>query len=138
MIPRALSIALIFALIFALLGTAGCQEDSGATTLPSDCTPEYEATFQNVFDRTLTQKCSLAGGSCHAAGGARAGLVFEDIDASYSLLMNGYVKAGDAAGSKLFMAVQGDGAAAMPPGGSLLSEGQRCAIQQWIQAGAAR
>src|SRR5262245_49672111 len=51
------------------------------------CAPLYAPTYDQIFTRTLHPTCAQAGGSCHAAAGAQGGLVFEDENAAYALLL---------------------------------------------------
>ena len=108
-----------------------CVED-----LDLDCTPLYEPTFDAVYAETLEPTCGQGSFSCHSSGGARGGLVFEDPDESYDLLLDGRVVPGDAACSLLVIRLEHD-RFEMPPG-EPLSEEERCAIRQWVAAGAHR
>lgn len=130
-----------------VVGAAGCGSDaepvaSCVASLDTACTPQYEPTFDNVFDRTLSKSCALAGGACHSAEGSPSGLVLDTADTAYEHLLgqNGAparVIAGDAACSTLMVRLEADASQAMPPG-SPLDATARCAIQRWIDEGAAR
>ncbi len=105
------------------------------------CAPLYDPTFDQVFNRTLHPTCAQPGSNCHASEGAKGGLVFEDASASFALLMGdtdgrARVIAGDAACS-LIVERLASADLGMPPGGPL-SDAERCAIVQWIEAGAKR
>ncbi len=127
--------------IFALL--SGCSDEPVCAEVSAECAPLYEPTFENVFDITLSQRCAVAGGVCHAAEGAQAGIVFVDIDDSYDLLTGGAggrVLVDPAAlgcGTLLSRVAADDPARTMPPNAPL-SEAERCSIIQWVAAGAVR
>lgn len=121
---------------------AGCPADDEVVCAEIDvttCTPTYTPTFDNVFSRTLQPTCGVAGGSCHGPDGAKGGLVLAEADAAHAALLDGRVEPGDAACSLIVRRLEStDRGFRMPPGSSALSAGERCAIEQWIEAGAAR
>lgn len=107
-----------------------------------DCTPQYDPTFTNIHTNTLEPTCAPAGTACHATAGARGGLIMEGEDQAYMFLVeadNARVIPGDPACSEIMRRVTfqipGIG---MPPGGPMLSDGEICAITQWIANGAQR
>jgi hypothetical protein len=111
-----------------------CVED-----LPASCTPLYDPTFDNVFNNTLRPTCAAPGASCHSAAGERGGLVFEDPDRSYELLVGEErALAGDAACSEMVVRIESDDPDVVMPPGAPLAAAERCAIAQWIAAGAPR
>jgi hypothetical protein len=130
-------------LAFALL--ASCSSESPADAgepscvepLPVGCAPLYPPTFDNVFDTTLSKTCASGGGSCHGASGNNGGLTFANADEAYSLLAS-RISAGDPGCSKLVVRLESAGQPWGMPPGAPLSEGERCAIEQWIVAGAKR
>jgi Planctomycete cytochrome C len=107
------------------------------------CAPLYSPTYDEFFNRTLHPTCAQPGGSCHAAAGAQGGLIFEDADAAYALLLGekdgrARVTAGDPSCSLLVERIaSADKAVVMPPGGAL-SDAERCVVIQWIKEGARR
>lgn len=130
------------AIVLAALGPLACQPDDeeGCATVQLDCAPQYEPTFDNVFEHTLRPTCGVGAGSCHATEGAKAGLVFEDPDEAFALLTGGSAPAvvgGDAACSTLAVRLIAPAEDAMPPGAPL-DEPEQCAILQWIDQGAQR
>lgn len=137
-----------FVAAWAALALAGCPGDSpsggadaGALTCEEfveTCAPLYQPTFDNVFQRTLVSTCGVAGVSCHAAEGNQGGLAFADADQAHALLLAGRVVAGDACASLLVDRIEATDSSRMPPGATPLPEGERCAIEQWIAAGAER
>lgn len=127
---------LVLVLVCAAGSGAGCGEECVEVDL--ECTPLYEPTFENVFDETLVDSCGIVG-PCHNASAARAGLVFEDIDESYQLLMeNERVIPFDAGCSLLVKRIESTKSSfVMPPGGGL-ADAEKCAIELWIANGAQR
>ena len=137
----------VLALTAALFaGCSGGEETEPSTCvegLDLECQPLYAPTFDEIFSRTLQPTCAQGGSACHAPGGGQGGLSFESVDQAYTLLTEGdggeaWVKAGDAACSPLLARLESDDASkVMPPGGKL-PEAERCAVVQWIAAGAKR
>ena len=129
--------ALSFALVLAACG--GEPSTPNCLTLSADCTPQYDPNFDAVFTNTLARSCGVGGGSCHAAAGARGGLVLDDADTAHAqLLANDRVVPGDAACSVLIQRMDhAEPARAMPPGAKL-SANEICAVRKWIEAGALR
>jgi hypothetical protein len=125
----------LLALIVAA-GT-GCNGEE-CVEVDLTCAPLYEPTFENVFEQTLVDSCGIVG-PCHNASAARAGLVFEDIDESYQLLMeNERVLPFDADCSLLVKRIESTKSSfVMPPGGGM-ADAEKCAIEQWIANGAER
>lgn len=122
------------------LGVAACGEpEPTCATFEPGCTPLYAPTFQNVYDRTLRPSCAQAGGACHTSDGNAGGLAFVDVEQSYQALVGGgRVVAGDAACSPLSQRLGSDEVSFQMPPGQLLKPEARCAIGQWIAAGAPR
>jgi hypothetical protein len=119
---------------------SGCSgDDSGecATNVPSQCTPLYDPTFDNVYTRTLKPTCSLGG--CHAPDSAQGGLAIDTEDAAYdALTKGGFVKGGDAECSLVVERItSSDSSESMPPGAPL-SAAEQCSIITWIRNGAKR
>jgi hypothetical protein len=111
--------------------------------LPEDCTPLYQPTFEKVFTQTLQAGCAVGENSCHTSAGAKGGLIFEDIDASYAALTDPerddvLVLPGDPGCSALMIILEKDDPQDVMPPGNPLSDGERCAIMKWILNGAPR
>ena len=124
-------------LSISVLLTASCS-DTCTANFPADCAPEYEATFANVYARTLSQSCAIPGGSCHAAAGKAGGLDLEGEETAYNALVtDGRVVAGDTTCGDFGTRITTTGSGRMPPGFTL-REGELCAIRDWIAAGAKR
>lgn len=129
-------------LLLTLPGVPSCSDSShdepcDAPVKPA-CTPSYEPTFDNLFTNTFKSSCALAGGSCHASAGHQAGLVLEDADTAYRLLLDGRVVAGKPECSLIARRVLSTDTSFMMPPGLALPPGEQCAITQWIARGAAR
>lgn len=108
---------------------------------PSACTPLYQPSFDRVFAETLEPRCAVSGGACHGqagASGAGGGLVLSDMAGTHATLVDeGFVVPGDAACSALMVRLDTDDPGLlMPPGSQPLDEAERCAVAQWIEAGA--
>jgi hypothetical protein len=111
--------------------------------LSTACAPLYDPTFQQIFERTLKPTCAQAGGACHAMDGARGGLIFEDPDRAYQLLLGQdgarrRVSPGDPACSLMVEKLESKDPSFVMPPGAPRPEAERCAIEKWIAAGAAR
>jgi hypothetical protein len=136
---------LLFALMAAFAGGCSKPDDSSSTTSatngaapkgapatgcagPASASTGKYAAVQTIF----TANCV----KCHSGPRAKAGI---DLS-SYETAMKGgvegpVIKAGDAAGSKLVMALHGQGAKQMPPRSSIPA-GDIATIEGWIKDGA--
>ena len=128
-------------LLAAVVLLGGCPSDPppACTTTAIDlaCTPQYMPTFTNVFDNTLKMDCGSGRNSCHSASGD-GDMSLADPDTAYSSLLEGRVTPGDPACSELIVRTHDLGTDyQMPPGGAL-SAAERCALVQWVAAGAQR
>jgi len=123
-----------------------CGQDSGQDDAPcldqaqaAACTPQYEPTFDNVYQNTILTRCATGGGSCHLAGAAKGGLVLEGIDAAYDgLVTAGRVVAGDPECSLVIRRLEATRDRGMMPPGTPLTEPERCAVTLWVRQGAER
>jgi hypothetical protein len=117
------------------------QQPDCLDSVSTDCSPLYPPTFDNVFTNTLSQKCATTGGSCHGPDGQKGGLTFENADDAYQGLLGldgsrARVKPGDPRCSEMIVRIDSPGKDwEMPPGKPLTAQ-ERCAIRQWIAAGA--
>ena len=134
--------AICFSLCLAGLASA-CSGDDACSAVAIECTPQYQPTFTNVFNNTLLPSCGVAGSACHAPEGAKAGLVFAEIEQAYDLLTGA---GGQAArvdpqalgcGTLLSRIATDDRGRVMPPGNPL-ADSEVCAIVQWVSMGAER
>ena len=127
------------ALALLLLGPAlaGCGDE--CVEIDLECTPQYEPTFDNIYNNTLSPRCGLPGTACHAAEGARGGLILDDPEVAYERLVEGgRVIPGDAACSEITRRIDPAGPGPRMPPGGMLDPGVVCAIEQWIENGAPR
>ncbi len=126
-----------------------CSSSSPGPTCVEDldlgCRPLFDPpTFQDIYDNTLHPTCASGRGTCHSADGAMGGLVFEDPDTAYDLLLGGStararVVPGDPACSLIVERLDAsDDAFRMPPGSDPLPGAEICTVVQWIAQGANR
>jgi hypothetical protein len=108
------------------------------------CQPGYVPTFDNVYANTLNMSCGNTNSSCHSAAGHMAGLSFADEPTAYAGLLaastidpsRNRVDPGNAACSLMIVRTDSPGASYQMPIGPALTEVERCALIQWVQAGA--
>jgi len=117
---------------------AGCASDPppACVTVDTACAPLYAPTFDNVYSHTLRDTCGSARSACHSAAGQQGGMSFEDEPHAYAALIAGRVVPGDPGCSKMIVRTDSPGADYQMPPGDPLSEPERCALIQWVQAGA--
>jgi hypothetical protein len=138
--------ALVAAGFFVDCSTAATPSDPPCVVgLKTDCLPQYDPpTYQTIFDKILRPTCASGVGTCHTSDGAKAGLVFENADPSYKLLLGteggrARVIAGDPSCSVIMKRVAStDPSYHMPPGPSSILPGEACTIVKWIAEGAKR
>ncbi len=136
-----------------LAGLVACGSSSGdgngapacVTPPPADCQSLYEPpAYQTLFDQTFHRTCGVGSGTCHTSDAAKGGLVFEDADTAYGLLLGTTdgrkrVIPGNPACSLLMERIAStDPSFRMPPGDTPLSAAAVCSISKWIAGGAAR
>lgn len=121
----------------ALLGVtllSGCQGD--CVKLPESCTPQYNpSSFEAVYANTISGSCALSG--CHAGAVGQGGLALGSTEDDAYKALSVFIVPGDAACSELIDHLEPAGLGDMPPGATLAEE-ERCAVRQWIDAGAPR
>lgn len=133
--------------IATTMPVAGCNGDEGGDAcleaLPRDCAiiwADYEAMHANLLGGTCGG--GATGASCHAAAGAKGGLVLQDIDAGYASLLGDdgrpRVVPGDPECSELVKRIYSDDPALQMPPGQPLSDSERCSIVRWVADGAER
>lgn len=138
-----LSLALLPA---ASLGA--CGDDSGGNAclaeLDLECNPRWpEPTFDAIYEGRIKDTCATGGANCHGAAGHMGGLTLEGADVAYDALLgigedHARVIPGDPECSLLMRRLESTEASFVMPPGLQLSEGERCAIRQWIANGAER
>jgi len=138
---------------YALVGmvlTAGCSaepERPECIDLPDTCSSQFPpgtVTFDILFNDILNRKCATTG-NCHAS--PQGGLDFTEVDRSFDLLVGNVggkarVKTGgglqNAECSELVVRTNDLGKEWSMPPGTPLDPPDRCAIRQWVEAGATR
>jgi len=120
------------------LACAGCPSDDAprCVDVEPSCAPLYVPTFDNVYANTLSDGCGSQRVACHSAAGHQGGMSFEDPATAHAALLAGRVTPGDASCSEMIVRVVSLGESYQMPPGSALSEAERCALIQWVQAGA--
>jgi hypothetical protein len=126
------------AVVLAAWPLAACMQDPPPSCIDVDtgCAPLYVPTFDNIYNMTLRNTCGSARASCHSAAGQSGGMSFEDESHAYTALLNGRVMAGNPGCSKMVVRTSSPGASYQMPPGDPLGEAERCALIQWVQAGA--
>ena len=123
--------------VAAVVAAVGCTSDPPACIeVDTTCAPLYAPSFDNVYTMTLRPVCGSERTACHSAAGRQGGISFEDPARAYAALLAGRVVPGDPACSKLIVRTSSAGADYQMPPGDPLSEAERCALIQWVQAGA--
>lgn len=117
---------------------AGCPSDPPppCITVDTTCAPLYAPTFDNVYTMTLKNTCGSQLSSCHSAAGRQGGMSFQDESHAYAALLAGRVQPGNPGCSKMIVRTGSPGASYQMPPGDPLGDPERCALIQWIQAGA--
>jgi Planctomycete cytochrome C len=132
---------------------AACGADDGEqappaclTDLDADCTASIPSTFDSVYTGIVQPSCGVSGGipACHSAESKQSGLDLSTPARAYDGLLG--KKDGDARVlprdpdcSMLMQRLEADDDTfRMPLDTERLAPGLRCAVQQWIEAGAKR
>jgi hypothetical protein len=147
-IPLRLLILLFIGCLTLALTGCGTPRDEPppcVANLDAGCQPLYDPpVYATIFDKILQPTCAQGTGTCHTADGAKAGLVFENADTAYALLLGstgGRVRVipKDPACSLLVIRLEsGDPGFRMPPGPTPLLDSELCDVVQWIAGGAQR
>lgn len=133
---RLWSVAALAALAFGAFAACSSDPPPACITVDTACAPLYEPTFHNVYTRTLQDTCGSTQSACHSRAGKQGGMSFEDETTAYQALRAGRVVPGDAACSLMIVRTDSPGASYQMPPGDALGEPERCALIQWVQAGA--
>jgi len=117
---------------------AGCPTDPppACITIDTSCAPLYAPTFDNIYTMTLRDSCGSQSASCHSAVGMQGGMSFQDQQHAFDALRAGRVVPGNPGCSKMIVRTDSPGAPYQMPPGDPLSEPARCALIQWVAAGA--
>jgi hypothetical protein len=101
-------------------------------------------TFDNVYNNTVQNGCGTLNASCHSDVGHQGGMsLFGEANAYQALLATSTldpprprVEPGNPACSLMIVRVEGVGQPYQMPPGDPLSAPERCALVQWVLAGA--
>lgn len=118
---------------------AGCPSEPppACKAVDTSCAPGYVPSFDNVYANTIEQKCGSTMSACHSAAGRAGNLSFETQAVAHAqLMLAGRVKPGDPGCSEMIVRTDSPGKDYQMPPGDPLSEPERCALIQWVQAGA--
>lgn len=138
--------------VAVLVAAAACSSDPPPEAtlacvqgLSAECSPLYPTSdFTTLYTKILHPSCATGNGTCHTQSGSKAGLVFEDEEQSYALLLGEVdgrqrVIPGDPGCSVLMERLEvSSPTLRMPPGPTPLTEAERCNFVRWIASGAAR
>jgi len=133
--------------LVALAFVAGActnNDPPACITVDTSCAPLYPPTFDNVYNNTLSVSCGSTNSSCHSSVDTQSAMSFADEDTSYSELLDKShldpsryrVVPGDPSCSLMIVRTDSPGASYQMPIGTPLSDPERCALVQWVQAGA--
>jgi len=127
-----------FVAVLATAPLTGCTSDPPPACIIVDttCAPLYAPTFDNVYTTTLRDTCGSVLASCHSAAGKQGGMSFEDEPHAYDALLAGRVMPGNPGCSKMVIRTDSPGTGYQMPPGDPLSAAERCALIQWVAAGA--
>ncbi len=124
-----------FVVLVTLL--AGCGDPPlECAVVDLSCTPQYEPTFDNVYANTIDPDCNS--GACHDAVAPKGGLDMSEIETAYAGLLDGRVDPADLECSEMIARLFTDEPAWHMPRGKTLSDSEKCAVAQWVAAGATR
>jgi hypothetical protein len=137
-VRRRISLLLLFAACGGPAGDPPCVQN-----LDTNCAALYDPpTFSALYQNILHPTCASGSGTCHTTDFAPRGLVFEDQQQAYNLLLglNGArqrVIPGDPGCSILMRRLESnDPSYRMPPGNTPLTQPQLCTFVKWIANGA--
>jgi hypothetical protein len=147
MTMRLLLVAAVAAAVVAIVACGPSEPPAPAcvANLSLACQPIYDPpVYQTIFDKTFHPTCASGSGTCHTSDAKMGGLVFEDADAAYALLLGQTdgrkrVIPYDPSCSLIMERLEStDPTFHMPPGDTSLLPSELCAIAQWIANGAQR
>jgi hypothetical protein len=122
--------------LVVVLAVGGCSDaPPTCATVETACAPLYAPTWDNVYTQTVVRSCGGNRSACHAAGGDGE-IDLSSREIAYDSLVPAHVTGGDAMCSGLVVRVHGAGEDYLMPPGTPLRESERCAIAQWVEAGA--
>jgi hypothetical protein len=122
--------------VLGLLAACGPDAPPACITVAVDCAPLYQPDFDNIYNMTLRDTCGSEDVSCHSAAGKQGGMSFEDQQRAYDDLLAGRVVPGNPGCSEMIVRTDSPGTEYQMPPGDPLSAPERCALIQWVMAGA--
>ncbi len=117
-----------------LCGGCPSEDPPACVTVDTSCTPQYVPTFDNLYANTLKMDCGSSRGSCHSNSG-EGGMSLADIDTAHAQLVQRVDPANPGCGDAIVRTHSPGTDYEMPPGAPL-PEAERCALVQWVAAGA--
>jgi hypothetical protein len=128
-------------LVVGLATLGGCPTDPppACITVDTSCAPLYDATsFHAVYTMTIHDSCGAENSSCHSANGQKGGMTFQDEQHAFDALLAGRVMPNNPGCSKIVVRTSSPNTDYQMPPGDALMPPERCALIQWVQAGAQR
>jgi hypothetical protein len=125
-------------MVLALLASCG-EDELVCIEVDPSCAPLYAPTWDNVFANTIEPKCGTGGGACHEGVNAQGGLRLDESMSAHAALTSpahDYVLVGDPGCSQLLQRIYASSSKLRMPRGNTLPDSERCALQQWVLAGA--
>ena len=124
-----------------VLVMVACGDEPTETTCPpvaAECAPQYEPVFDSVYINTIQRSCGVGANSCHGSSSAAGNLdLSSPMVAHEQLLEKNRVIPNDPACSVMVQRMNHSDSSLLMPPGSPLSPAEICAVQKWIEAGAA-
>jgi hypothetical protein len=123
--------------IVAATGCSACQTpppECTTTPLDTSCSPQYMPLFTNIYTNMIQPDCGSNKGSCHGNNGD-SGLSFADSATAHQSLVD-RINLTSLECSELIVRTHDTGQDYSMPPDSPLAEAERCALLQWVAAGA--
>lgn len=118
------------------VGASCTSEPPACIAVDTSCAPLYTPTFDNVYEMTLRDGCGSERAACHSAAGNQGGMSFATRSQAYAALRAGRVAPGDPGCSQMIVRTSSPGESYQMPPGDPLDAAERCALIQWVAAGA--
>ena len=138
------AVLLVSIKLLACGGDDDAATDACLASLPETCAASIPVNYTSIYDKVLRPSCGAigSGSTCHGPSGNQGGLSLYDPKGTYAELLGtsdgrARVLPGDALCSVLMERLETSNIAnRMPLNDVQLPAGLRCAVQQWIEAGA--
>ncbi|MGE5181444.1 MAG: hypothetical protein ACM31C_05260 [Acidobacteriota bacterium] len=132
--------------VVVALAVGGCTKTPppACITVDTSCHTLYQPTFDNVYTMTLAPHCGSTNSGCHSTTPGPSQLSFADEQTAYTELLSpshldpkrDRVVPGDPACSLITVRTDSPGQDYQMPPGTPLPPEERCALIQWVAAGA--